>query len=149
MRTPAIVLLLLVGCDSKEPEKKPPAAHVHTAPHGGTLVDLEGAHLELVFDLATGKMTGYILDAEAEKSVRIEQKVIRLVAITRLQTIVVDLDAVGNPLTGEKPGDTSQFEGRSTPLKAFAEFECQVKEITVKGKLLGAAPFPFPKGNEK
>lgn len=145
-----LAILLLGACDSKEPEKKPPpAVHAHTAPHGGTLVDLEGAHLELTLDRQTGKITGYILDAEAEKAVRIEQKVIRMIAATKTQTIVVDLEAVGNPLTGEKPGDTSQFEGRSTPLKDLAEFECQVKEITVKGKLLGAAPFPFPRGNEK
>jgi hypothetical protein len=149
MKKLALVLVLILGCDSREPEKKPLAAHAHAAPHGGTLVDLGGAHIELVVERETGKVTGYVLDDEAEKSVRVEQKVIRMVATTKSQTIVVDLEAVGNPLTGEKPGDTSQFEGRSTPLQSLPDFECRLQEFTVKGKLFSSAPFPFPRGNEK
>ena len=74
MRTLAIVLVLLAGCDSKEPEKKPPAVHTHSAPHGGTLVDLEGAHVELVFDRETGELNVYHLQAFVVQEVSRDSK---------------------------------------------------------------------------
>lgn len=150
-RALALLCVLALGCDSKEPERKPAAPHAHTALHGGTLVDFGGefAHLELVIDQATGKVTAYILDGEAERPIRLEQKTVRIIATTKTQTIVVDLAAVGNPLTGEKPGDTSQFEGQSTPLKDVPEFECELPDITVKGKSFARTTFRFPAGNEK
>lgn len=49
--------------------------HAHGAPHDGTLV-LVGdhfAHLEFVIDAKKGKLTAYVLDGEAEKSIRIKQ----------------------------------------------------------------------------
>jgi hypothetical protein len=44
------------------------AVHEHTAPHGGSLVEFgeEFAHIELVLDSATGVLTAYVLDGEAE-----------------------------------------------------------------------------------
>src|SRR5258705_5912312 len=71
----SVAILVLGACDSKEPEKKPPAAHVHTAPHGGALVDLDGGHIELLIERGTGKMPGYVLDDQAEKAVQMVQKV--------------------------------------------------------------------------
>ena len=51
------------------------SAHEHHPPHKGTLVEFgeEFAHLELVLDPATGKLTAYALDGEAEKAVRLKQ----------------------------------------------------------------------------
>ena len=50
-------------------------AHEHHAPHKGTLVELgeEFSHLEIVLDPASGKITAYALDGEAEKAVRLKQ----------------------------------------------------------------------------
>ena len=71
----ALVSLLLVACGRKEPA---PAAHsgghVHTAPHGGMLIEL-GDHaynLELLRDPASGKITVWVLDGHAENFVRIK-----------------------------------------------------------------------------
>ena len=52
------------------------SAHQHKAPHKGTLVEFgeEFAHLELVLDQATGKISAWVLDGEAEKAVRVAQK---------------------------------------------------------------------------
>ena len=68
------------GCEKKEQPRQEQAQaedthehHEHTAPHGGALVGLgkEFAHVELVLEKATGKLTGYVLDGEAEKPVRL------------------------------------------------------------------------------
>ena len=58
----------------------PLAAHEHHAPHGGSLqvFGKEFAHLELVLDAATGRLTAYALDGEAEGPVRLKQRLIRL-----------------------------------------------------------------------
>ena len=112
--------------------------HEHKAPHGGTLIVFgnEFAHLELVLDQATGKITGYVLDGEAEKSIQIPKK------------FSVILTAVEDALTGEKKGATSEFAGQSDELKGLKEFDAAVKSIKIKGKEFSAEKFNFPKGNE-
>lgn len=124
------------------------SAHEHHAPHKGTLVEFgeEFAHLELVIDSTSGKISGYVLDGEAEKPVRIPQKDITL-KITKEEFSVV-LKAVANELSGEKEGDTSEFSGQSDKLKALKNFDALVLQITVKGKEFKDIKFNFPKGNE-
>ena len=131
----AWLVLLLLGCDSKPPETPPPAKHTHQAPHGGTLVELgqEFAHVELVFESTTGKVTAYVLDGEVEKPIRLEQKELVLKGKVTLQ-------AVGSPLTGEKPGDTSQFEGQSDGLKGATELDAALVRIVVKGREFNDVP---------
>src|SRR5258708_31278652 len=142
--------LCLLGCDSKDEEKKG-GKHEHKPPHQGTLVEFgeEFAHLELVLDEATGQLTGYVLDGEAEKPVRIEQKEIVLKVKGKPPEAAVALKAAGNTLTGEKPGDTSQFNGQSDTLKGLKVFDAAVVEITVKGKEFKHVSFNYPKGNEE
>ena len=99
--------------------------HEHTAPHGGTLVVFgdEFAHIELVLDQTTGKLTGYVLDGEAENSVRLSQKTIEL-KIHREDIesdFSLQLSGVANVLTGETEGDTSQFAGQSDALQGASE----------------------------
>jgi hypothetical protein len=145
-----LAALLQAGCDSKAEDKQGKGAkHEHKAPHEGTLVEFGGefAHLELVLDGATGKLTGYVLDGEAEKPVRLNQGDIA-VRVRKPAGFVVSLAAAGNALTGEKPGDTSQFEGRSDGLKGLKEFDAAVSKITVKGREFSDVPFSYPKGNE-
>ena len=134
----ALLLLLLAACDSKPPETPPAAKHAHQAPHGGTLVELgqEFAHVEVVFESATGKVTAYVLDGEVEKPIRLEQKELLLKGKTRSVT----LQAVGSPLTGEKPGDTSQFEGQSDGLKGATELDAALVRIVVKGREFNDVP---------
>ncbi len=126
--------------------------HEHTAPHGGTLVVLgdEFAHIELVLDQTTGKLTGYVLDGEAEKSVRLSQKTVEL-KIHREDTqsdLTLQLSGVANVLTGEAEGDTSQFAAQSDALKGASEFHAEIVSIDIKGQTFTHINFEFPEGNE-
>ena len=127
--------------------------HEHTAPHGGTLVVFgdEFAHIELVLDQTTGKLTGYVLDGEAEKSVRLSQKTIEL-KIHREDIesdFTLQLSGVANVLTGETEGDTSQFAAQSDELKGVSEFHAEIVSITVQGQMFTDIDFEFPEGNEE
>jgi len=143
----------LCGCGDETP--KPPAGaspvHEHHAPHGGALQVLgeEAAHVELVLDEKTGKLTAYVLDGEAEKPVRIAQDVLRLkiVGVAGVDA-VVELKAVANDLTGEKIGDTSQFEGASESLRGATRFDGVLESITARGVTFKAVPIGWPGGNE-
>src|ERR1043165_3970897 len=132
-------------------------AHEHKAPHKGTLIEFsppaEFAHLELVLDKTSGKITGYVLDREAEKAVRIFQKEIEIKVDPLSKAgiaaaFTVTLKAQSSALTGEKEGDTSEFEGQSDKLKGLTVFDAAVSSIKVKGKEFTSVKFNFPKGNE-
>ncbi len=146
----ALVSLLICGCDSKDEDGKG-RKHEHRAPHGGTLVEFgeEFAHLELVFEEGPGKITAYVLDGEAEKPVKLPQMEFQIAVKGKSPEFTVALKAVGNPLTGEKEGETSQFEGQSDSLKGLRSFDATVRKITVKGREFADVPFNFPKGNEE
>ena len=147
------------GCEKKESHRRErggahesDAHHEHTAPHGGTLVVLgeEFAHVEFVLEKATGKLTGYVLDGEAEKPVRLSQGAIEL-KIDRLNsghTVALHLIAVANVLTGETQGDTSHFAGQSDELIGATEFHAAIVAIAVKGQTFVDVDFEFPDGNE-
>lgn len=128
--------------------------HEHAAPHGGTLVALgeEFAHVELVLDPATGGLTAYTLDGEAENSVRVKQLTLELeIQIGKdaaAQAVKLSLDAVGSPLTGETPGDSSEFAGQSEALKGAKEFEATLGAVEIRGRKFQGVAFNFPKGNE-
>jgi hypothetical protein len=126
--------------------------HEHHAPHKGTLVELgeEFAHLELVLNPQTGTLTAFVLDGEAEQSVRIAQPAIELAL--RLpgsgKDLALALPAVQNPLTGEAVGQTSQFQLQHEALKGATRFSGTVKRVTAKGELFQNVAFRFPEGNE-
>jgi hypothetical protein len=61
---------------------------------------------------------------------------------------VLRLSAVANVLTGEAPGDTSQFEGQSDLLKGATQFDGIVVDVTLKGQQFKNVSFNYPKGNE-
>jgi hypothetical protein len=127
MKTLLVVLgalfLATVSACGKKPDPSG-AGHAHTAPHGGTLVEL-GDHaysIELVRDLAAGKLTAYVLDGHAEKFVRIKSPTIDLIAMPGGKYTPLGLQAVANPTTGETVGDTSQFEAHADWLKTTGGF---------------------------
>jgi len=158
MRKLILVLLLAGGstvltasCDAEPvppPPKKAPepretvpakeATHHHEAPHGGMLVELgeHVANLELVLDASTGSLTAYVLDGHADQPIRLEQKEL----VLKGKALSVALQAVGSPLTGEKPGDTSQFAGQSDGLKGAKEFDAAVVRIVIKGREFSDVP---------
>ncbi|MEW6283020.1 MAG: hypothetical protein AB1758_30685, partial [Candidatus Eremiobacterota bacterium] len=133
---------LVWGCSPPPvtPSPTPSAAttageeHEHAAPHGGTLIVFgeEAAHLELVLDPARGRLTGYVLDGEAEKSLRVAQESIDI-RLTSPKPVRVTLIAVENELTGETQGDSSEFRGESADLKGLSRFEASLARIQIQG----------------
>lgn len=155
------IALTLAGCSQTDKSAKTPAktesaktehVHEHHAPHKGTLVEFgeEFAHLELVLDPATGKITAYTLDGEAENAVRIKQTEIEVaVSPAKAEAFTVKLKAVASTLTGETVGDSSQFEGQDDKLKDLKEFDGKIAAIELKGQAFKDVGFNFPKGNEE
>lgn len=125
-------------------------SHEHHAPHHGTLVELgeEFAHVELTLDPAQGVLTGYVLDGEAENPVRISQEIIRVNGVVAGKTFSMKLEAVANPLSGEKKGDTSEFRGRCKELVGVTKFEGNLIFVRVKGTQFKKVWFLYPEGNE-
>ncbi|MBI5767676.1 MAG: hypothetical protein HZA93_07760 [Verrucomicrobia bacterium] len=124
------------------------AQHAHTAPHGGTLVEI-GEHaynLELVRDAAAGKLTVYVLDGHAENFVRIKSPSLEIAASGGASKRLLALRAVANSATGETVGDTSCFEAQADWLKTESTFDASLAAIEIKGTNFTAIAFNFPKG---
>lgn len=153
-RLPLIVVVAALavagaGCRTPASEQQSasqgaPAEHEHRAPHGGTLIEIgkEFAHIELVLDRSSGAMTAYMLDGEAEESVRIAQPAIDLVVESPAPAgRVVRLEARGSVLTGETPGDTSEFGAADAAFKAGGTIKGQIAHIVVKGQAFDHVAF--------
>ncbi|MGD0566156.1 MAG: hypothetical protein ABSA34_02355 [Candidatus Goldiibacteriota bacterium] len=121
-------------------------AHEHKAPHSGVLVECgeEFAHIELLNDPESGKLTAYVLDGEAENPVRLRQGSIKLKIKAGGKDILLALKAVANPLTGETVGDTSEFSAVSEKLKGTAGFTGQVTLIKINGETFRNLAFSYP-----
>ena len=161
LRAPLAVLLLcaLAACSKQSEHKdysKVPGGdahaghndggHVHTAPHGGTLVEL-GDHaynVELLRDATTGKLTVWVLDAHAENFIRIKAPSIELVAMPGGKFTPLILAAVANPATGETVGDTSQFEIQTDWLKTAGAFS-GIVTVEIKGTKFEKVGFALSK----
>jgi hypothetical protein len=129
------------------------AAHEHHAPHQGSLQVLgeEFSHYELVLDPLAGKLTIYVLDGEAEKAVRVKQKQLTFKLSPRgskAKPLTLVAKAVANVLTGEKRGDSSQFEASSPGLKGIAAFDGVLLLGQVKGRSFKNLKIKHPEGNE-
>lgn|GEM_PF-1037755 len=124
------------------------AQHVFTAPHGGTLVMIgsEFAQLELVHDPKTGSLTAYVLDGAAGLGVRLAQETIEVGVPGGTQPAFVLLRAATNPLTGERPGDSSEFRGQSDLLRGRASFDGVIRHLVVKGAAIENLSFNVPLG---
>jgi len=126
--------------------------HAHHAPHGGTLILLgdHTAHIELVLDPEAGKLTAYLLDGHAEHPVRSEARELvfkfRRGADTAWQDIT--LAAVGNPLSGETVGDTSEFSGAAEALVGAETFHLRTPALRLRGAEFDTIETSFPEGNE-
>ena len=125
--------------------------HEHHAPHGGTPVVLgdEAYHLELVLDVADGKLQAYVLDGELENFVRCTMPGFEIVAKVGDATQTFTMSAIANSATGETVGDTALFEARADWLKTTASFDGVVSRITIRGTTFANVAFNFPKGNDR
>ncbi|HRP03350.1 MAG TPA: hypothetical protein PLV87_00415 [Opitutaceae bacterium] len=110
-------------------------AHVHTAPHGGSLCAL-GDHqfnVEFVLDAMAGKLTAYALDAHAENFVRIAAPSLEIRVTTPAPSRTLILTAVANAATGETVGNTSQFEASADWLKGTANISGTLTRFEAQG----------------
>lgn len=142
----ALLVAAFSACGQKGGNGEEHGGHVHSAPHGGTLVEL-GEHaynLELVRDTAAGTLTAYVLDGHAENFVRITSPTLELIAMPGGMYTPVTLKAVANPSTGETIGDTSQFEAQADWLKTADEF-AGIITVEIRGMRFEQMAFSLPK----
>ena len=142
-----VVLLLFSGCGDSHDHagEKPGGGHDHTAPHGGTLIEL-GKHefnLELVLDAANGVLNAYVLDGHAEKFVRIAMPSFEIIVKAGDKAETLKFTPVANPATGETADNTSQYQARSDLLKTATSFEGVLKEINIRGISFTFVTFKF------
>ena len=109
----------------------------------------EEYHVELVLDKAAGAIEAYVMDGELENFVRIAAESFEVTARLPAKPEALVFKAVPNTATGEKVGDTSQFEAQADWLKQEPTFDAVLKQITVRGKTYENVAFNFPKGNDK
>ncbi len=162
-----LLLVFLTGCESRHSHgdhdhdhshahdhdhdhEHSGGGHAHTAPHGGTLVVLGDhfAHLEIVHDRETGRLDAYVLDAEAERGVKIPNLELRFTYTAGDEMGSAVLQPVESQLSGEKAGDTSHFSGMVTALKSLSRFHLVLEEISVRGSDFEGVSFGVPEGNE-
>ena len=145
----AAMVVLLAGCGG-EPKNNHAAAPSHQPRYGGTMVEL-GEHqgnLEFVRDASAGRLTAYVLDAHAENFVRVPLASFTLATTIAGKAETLVFQPVANTATGEKPGDTSQFEASAGWLKTAPVFDAVLPQITVRGTTFKDVRFNFPKGKE-
>jgi hypothetical protein len=145
--TAAALAVTLTGCGDSHDHSKDSGGHHHSAPHGGMLLEI-GQHeynLEFVVDTAAGKLDLYVLDGHAENFIRIAMPAIEVIATAGDKTEKLVLQPVANNATGEKAGDTSQFQAQADWLKTTPVFDGVINEINIKGSKHTFLPFRFPK----
>ena len=145
-----LLTLTLTACTKHDHEKPTSGGHVHTAPHGGTLVEL-GEHaysLELVRDAATGRLSAYVLDGHAENFIRVKAASLEIVATVGTEKRPLMFRAMANPATGETVGDTSQFDAEAEWLKTTATFDARLTAIEIRGTRFTDVAFNFPQGKD-
>lgn len=146
----SVAVVTFTGCKpASSSHSHSHGGHHHEPPHGGTAIDLgdEDAHLEFVHDAPAGKLTCYVLKPHMSGFQRITQETLELAATVAGKPEMLTLTAVANAATGEKAGDTSQFEAQADWLKTAKSFDAELKKIGVRGKDYTALKFNFPKGS--
>lgn len=150
-----VAVFALAACAKKQEQAQPATTqdghHAHAAPHGGTLVEV-GEHqfnLELVHDVAEGRLTAYVLDAHAEKFVRLPIQGFALVALVNGRRESLPMAAVGNPMTGETVGDTSEFSAQADWLKTRIACDAYIPALDIRGTTFTEIRFAFRTPAEK
>jgi len=139
----ALCTLLAVGCTKHEDHAQESPGHAHQPKNGGQLVEV-GRHqynIEVLVDAPKGKVTAWFLDAHAEDYVRIPAPSLRMTANVGNEPKEVVLAAVANPASGEKVGDTSQFEGAADWLKNLPAFSAAFQDVSIRGTSFGHVTF--------
>ncbi len=144
------VLVVLSGCKKQDHVHADHAhnhgGHVHTAPHGGVLVEL-GEHafnLEFVVQPDAGRLLVYLLSGHADQFVRSNLPSIELWIMDGEQSRELVLQAMANPITGETVGNTSLFSAEADWLKRGAAFTGVIKSVSLGGARFEGIRFAIP-----
>lgn len=143
----ALSALLAPGCGKHDDHAHESSGHGHQPKNGGQLVEV-GKHqfnIEVLVDAPKGKITAWILDAHAEDYVRIAAPALRLVASSPSGNQELPLAAVGNPASGEKVGDTSQFEASADWIRSTPAFTGTFQDVAIRGASFGNVTFQHGK----
>lgn len=89
-----------------------------------------------------------MLDGEMENFVRSTSPAFEVIAVVKDEKHSLVFQAVTDPATGEKIGDTALFEVQADWLKTTLVFEAVLKSLTIRGTTFVAVPFNFPLGND-
>ena len=149
----AAVALLATACSKSDhathdhDKKSAHSAHVHVAPHGGTLVEI-GDHaynVDLLLDAATGTLHGWLLNAHA--------KGVTDVAKTTMKSFEAIVTVQGKKETlvfrAVPPADGSAFDAQADWLKTVTEFDGIFPRLVIDGETFNGTAFNFPKGGTK
>jgi hypothetical protein len=115
------------------------------------LVELaaEAVHVELVLDRAAGRLTLYGLGTHGDTPARSPDLTVTVGISASGELFDVELDAIGSPLTGESPGNTSEFVVHDERLRTGAELNGTLRRITLRGATFEAVQFRIPRaGND-
>lgn len=139
----AAMALMGPACSKHDDHAHSAESHGHQPKNGGQLVEV-GRHqynIEVLVDAPKGKVTAWFLDAHAEDYVRIPAPSLRMTANVGNESKEVVLAAVANPASGEKVGDTSQFEGAADWLKNLPSFSGTFQDVSIRGTAFGNVTF--------
>ena len=138
----------LAGCAKEHDHGGHDHGHAHAAPHGGSLVMLgsHAAQVEIVVDAEQKRLVMYVLDGHAEHFLRVSQVSVEMEVSYKGAKETLVLKAVANAATGEKVGDTSQFEAALPWAFEGVKFEAAIKRIEIRGTKYSNEVFSFPEG---
>ncbi len=140
----SIILTFNWGCsDEREKGGNSGGGHVHQAMRGGILMELgphgSGHNLELLQN-NKGEFEIFILDAHADNYVRIKQSTIELNLADNNSTLT--LNAVADPATGEKVGDSSLFRS-SQSVQNLLPMKAEIVDLKIGSSNYSNTPLSF------
>lgn len=148
----AFLASLIVGCGGSKQSADHDhdgehAHHVHKSKMGGQLVEV-GEHafnLELLSDRTTGRLTMWLLNAHAESFVRTTNESFTLFFSVDGRETPLRLAASSNPATGERVGETAQFDGQADFLKTTNALSGRLPELVIRGSAFTNITFQLTK----
>ncbi|MEX2216727.1 MAG: hypothetical protein WD768_21615 [Phycisphaeraceae bacterium] len=151
-----VSILFITGCGKGDDDHDHgPDGHVHNdeghhhaPPRGGIMVELGEHEFQVEFKIQheLNVFTMWIMDGHAEKSVRIAAPQVEMViAMARYdaaqafggevkEPFNITLLPAANATTGEKVGDTSQFNAPLKDLQDMTQFNATITSLTIRGK---------------
>ena len=145
--------------DYKDHGHKDDDAHSHPPPRGGIMIELGDHEYQVEFKIQKDLdvFTMWIMDGHAEDPVRIAAPKVEMVvsqpdAVSRKfsaesafggppgsdpiieEPFTITFSPIANENTGEKVGDTSQFDAPLAELKDLTKFNGTIATLTIRGK---------------